>query len=197
MTAVGKILVFFCLIFSLINGAFVVTVYVSQTHWAAEYTDLKNRYEVANASNVAYQEELKKASDYAKVFNDQVLRDGDLEKAAGLKDTDDQPTKLKKIKDVMKAALAEVETQKSMTAKAREDLSAATEKLTATNAVVTAKDAEVAKRQEESKTTRELLAQETEKNVKAVTELAEARDKAVAEGIRAGAGLARIKQLEE
>ena len=84
MTAVGKILVFFNLIFSLIVGAFVVTVYISQTHWAAEYNNLKQRYEVADASNLAYQQELKKASDYAKDFNDQVLRDGDLEKAAGL-----------------------------------------------------------------------------------------------------------------
>ena len=121
MTAVGKILVFFNLIFSLIVGAFVVTVYISQTHWAAEYNDLKKRYEVADASNAAYQQELKKASDYAKVFNDQVLRDGDLEKAAGLKDSDDQPTKLKKIKDVIKAALTDAVTQKGLADKARED----------------------------------------------------------------------------
>jgi hypothetical protein len=197
MTAVGKILVFFNLIFSLIVGAFVVTVYISQTHWVAEYNDLKKRYEVADASNAAYQQELKKASDYAKVFNDQVLRDGDLEKAAGLKDSDDQPTKLKKIKDVIKAAINDAGVQKGLADKAREDLSAAQQKLTATDAVVAAKDAEVAKRQEESKQSRELLAQETDKNLKAVAELSKARDEAVAEGILARSAQARMKQLEE
>ncbi len=62
MTAVGKILVFFNLIFSLVVGAFVVTVYISQTHWVAEYNQLKERYVVADASNAAYQAELKKAN---------------------------------------------------------------------------------------------------------------------------------------
>jgi hypothetical protein len=197
MTAVGKILVFFCLIFSLIDGALVVTVYISQTHWVAEYNDLKKRYEVADASNAAYQQELKKASDYAKVFNDQVLRDGDLEKATGLKDSDDQPTKLKRIKDVIKAALTDAVTQKALADKAREDLSATTQKLTAADAVLTAKDAEVAKRQEESKTTRELLAAETKKNLDAVAELNKARDDAVAQGILAKSAQARLQQLAE
>ena len=196
MTAVGKILVFFNLIFSLIVGAFVVTVYISQTHWAAEYNNLKKRYEVADASNAAYQQELKKASDYAKSFNDQVLRDGDLEKAAGLKESDDQATKLKKIKDVIKAALADSAVQKGLADKARDDLRAATEKLTATNAVLVAKDAEVAKRQEESKQTRALLAEETDKNLKAVVAVNKAHDEAVAESILAKSAQARLQQLE-
>jgi hypothetical protein len=197
MTAVGKILVFFNLIFSLIVGAFVVTVYISQTHWAAEYRDLQKRYEVADASNAAYQAELKKASDYAKSFNDQVLRDGDLEKAAGLKDSDDQPTKLKKIKDVIKAAINDAVVQKGVADKAREDLGAVTQKLTAADAVAAAKNAEVEKRQEESKQTRELLAAETKKNLDAVVALGKARDEAVAEGILAKSAQARLKQLEE
>jgi hypothetical protein len=197
MTAVGKILVFFVLIFSLIDGAFVVTVYISQTHWAAEYKDLKKRYEVADASNAAYQTELKKASDYAKSFNDQVLRDGDLEKAAGLKDSDDQPTKLKKIKDVIKAALNDATVQKGIADKAREDLSAAMQKLTASDAVATAKSAEVEKRQEESKLTRALLADETKKNLEAVVALGKEHDQAVAQSILAKSAQVRLKQLEE
>jgi hypothetical protein len=197
MTAVGKILVFFNLIFSLIVGAFVVTVYISQTHWAAEYNDLKKRYEVADASNAAYQMELKKASDYARSFNDQVLRDGDLEKAAGLKDSDDQPTKLKKIKDVIKAALNDATVQKGIADKAREDLSAANQKLTASDAVATAKSAEVEKRQEESKITRALLADETKKNLEAVAAVAKEHDQAVAQSILAKSAQVRLKQLEE
>jgi hypothetical protein len=197
MTAVGKILVFFTLIFSLIDGAFVVVVYISQTHWAAENNDLKKRYEVADASNAAYQTELKKASDYAKSFNDQVLRDGDLEKAANLKADDDQPTKLKKIKDVIKATLADADVQKGLAAKARQDWSDAMQKLTASDAVVTAKNAEVEKRQEESKMTRELLAAETKKNLEAVVALGKEHDDAVAQHILAASAQARMTQLAE
>ena len=198
MTAVGKILVFFNLIFSLIVGAFVVTVYISQTHWAAEYNDLKKRDEVADASNAAYQQELKKASDYAKAFNDQVLSDGELrnDKDIGFKDSDDAPTKLKKIKDFIKAAHKDVEQQKGIADKARDDLNAIQEKLTATEAVVVAKNAEVQKGLEESKQNRALLAAETDKNLKAVVELGKARDEAVAEKILASSAQARLTQLE-
>jgi hypothetical protein len=197
MTAVGKILVFFNLIFSLIVGAFVVTVYISQTHWAAEYNDLKKRYEVADASNAAYQQELKKASDYAKVFNDQVLGDGEVQKEVGYASADDQAAKLKKIKAFIKSTRDDAVAQKALADKAREDLSAATQKLAASDAVVTAKNAEVEKRQEESKLTRALLADETEKNLKAVVEVGKAHDEAVAQGILARSAVARMKQLEE
>jgi hypothetical protein len=197
MTAVGKILVFFTLIFSLIDGGFVVVVYISQTHWAAEYNDLKKRYEVADASNAAYQTELKKASDYAKSFNDQVLRDGDLEKAAGLKTDDDQPVKLKKIKDVIKATLADADVQKGLAAEARKELSDAKQKIAASDAVATAQDAEVKKRQEESKMTRDLLAAETKKNLDAVAAFSKEHDESVANSILAKSAQARLAQLAE
>ncbi len=197
MTAFGKILVFFNLIFSLIVGAFVVTVYISQTHWAAEYNDLKKRYEVADASNVAYQAELKKASDYAKSFNDQVLGDGDVKKEVGYTDADDQATKLKKIKAFIKATRDENDEQKSLAKKAREDLAASAQKLTAADAALTAKNAEVEKSQEEAKQNRALLAAETKKNLDMVTVLGKARDDAVAQGILAKSAQARMQQLAE
>src|ERR1700676_2437386 len=102
MTAVGKILVFFNLIFSLVVGAFVVTVYISQTHWVAEYNDLKQRYAVADASLAAYQAETKKANDYTQQFSDKYLADAELEKEAGIKAGDTLDDKLKKIKAVVK-----------------------------------------------------------------------------------------------
>ena len=101
MTAVGKILVFFNLIFSLVVGAFVVTVYISQTHWVAEYNDLKKRYEVADASNAAYQAELKKANDYTQSFSDKYLANAKLEKQANFKADDSLEVKLKKIMDTV------------------------------------------------------------------------------------------------
>jgi hypothetical protein len=84
-----------------------------------------------------------------------------------------------------------------LAAKARQDWSDAMQKLTASDAVVTAKNAEVEKRQEESKITRALLAEETEKNLKAVVEVGKARDEAVAQGILARSAQARLAQLAD
>src|SRR5690349_13109778 len=55
MTAVGKILVFINLIFSLIVGGFVIAVYTARTHWESEYKKLEARYQVARASETAAQ----------------------------------------------------------------------------------------------------------------------------------------------
>ena len=54
---------------------------------------------MADASNAAYQEELKKANDYAKTFNDKYLANANLEQEAGLKADDSLEVKLKKIMD--------------------------------------------------------------------------------------------------
>jgi hypothetical protein len=126
-----------------------------------------------------------------------VLGDGEVKKEVGYTDADDQATKLKKIKAFVKATRDAAVTQKALADKARDDLSAVTQKLTAADAVLTAKDAEVAKRQEESKTTRELLAAETKKNLDAVVELNKARDDAVAQRILATSAQARLQQLAE
>ncbi len=40
MTAVGKILVFLNLVFSLVVGAFVIMIYLARTHWVDEYKKL-------------------------------------------------------------------------------------------------------------------------------------------------------------
>src|SRR5262245_66461902 len=48
MTAVGKILVFVNLVFSLLVGALVMMVYVARTNWAAGYDQMKKRADILN-----------------------------------------------------------------------------------------------------------------------------------------------------
>src|SRR5437016_9707394 len=107
MTKVGKILVFFNLIFSLIVGAFVVLVYISQTHWAHDYQALQRQYEVANAQVAQYQKEAQAAKDYTKELDEKLLGELELSKMVGAAPNEDVAAKLKKYKDTLKAALAD------------------------------------------------------------------------------------------
>jgi hypothetical protein len=57
MTAVGKILVFLNLVFSLVVGAFVIMIYLARTHLVAEYNSLASKYTVSEANARTYQAE--------------------------------------------------------------------------------------------------------------------------------------------
>ncbi len=197
MTAVGKILVFFNLIFSLVVGAFVVTVYISQTHWVAEYNDLKKRYEVESASLAAYQAEAKQASDYSQKFSDKYLADAELEKEAGIKAGDTLEDKLKKIKSVVKNSINDALAQKADADKAMADLTAAQKKIDASDAVLTSARAEVDKRQTESEATRAALKVETDKNLQYVKDIGKEHDQMVAWKIRAESAELRKTELEK
>jgi myosin heavy subunit len=61
MTAVGKILVFLNLVFSLVVGGFVAFAYVARTHWVAEYKKLEAANQVLAADARTFQSELDKA----------------------------------------------------------------------------------------------------------------------------------------
>lgn len=54
MTTLGKILVFVNLVFSLLVGGLIVTVYVTRTNWKFNYDKLAKMYEVSNANANAY-----------------------------------------------------------------------------------------------------------------------------------------------
>lgn len=197
MTAVGKILVFFNLIFSLIVGAFVVTVYIAQTHWAAEYKDLSNRYTVSEASNAAYQKQLKEANDYTKELDSKVLGEAELAKLAGIKADDDVTAKLKKLKDTLKAAIADAEAKGAAADKARDDLSLAQKKIDNSDLVLTSAQAEVLRRQAESEANRALLKEETTKSLQLVKDLGKEHDQMVAWKIRAESAELRKGELEK
>lgn len=57
MTVVGKILVFFNLVFSLVVGVFAVMDYTARTHWVEGYKTLESRYAVLQSANAAYKTE--------------------------------------------------------------------------------------------------------------------------------------------
>jgi galactokinase len=174
MTAVGKILVFFNLIFSLIVGAFVVTVYISQAHWASEYKDLNDRYTVVLASANQYQEDAKRTADY-----------------------DDVKARLQQVTATVKAAQADALAQKADADKARADLATANETFTANKAALATALEDVKKRQAESEATKDLLKKQTDENLKMVQKLGEEHDQMVAWKIRADSAETREKELEK
>jgi len=61
MTILGKILVFVNLIFSLVTGALVIMVYVTQNNWVDGFDKLKKNYQVAEANARMYAAEVDEA----------------------------------------------------------------------------------------------------------------------------------------
>ena len=201
MTAVGKILVFFNLIFSLVVGAFVVVVYISQTHWASQYKDLEQRYAVANASNAAYQKQLAQAQDYTNTFNKEVLNkiaaDKDLNAQVGLADADDFTVKLDKIKKTLKAALDDAKDKAQKLKDKGDELTAAQSKLDAQDAALSGARAEADKHQAETEDTRKRLAAEEKKSLEMITELGKEHDQMVKYKIDFDTANLRAQQLEK
>jgi len=76
MTAVGKLLVFLNLVFSLVVGAFAVMTYQARTHLTDKYNKVAVQYAVAQGTAQAYQ---KRAEDLAKekqAYNDKLREAG-------------------------------------------------------------------------------------------------------------------------
>ncbi len=65
MTAVGKILVFLNLVFSLVVGGLVVFAYIARTQWADAYKKLEAQNQVLNASATTYKSLIDKAREDA------------------------------------------------------------------------------------------------------------------------------------
>jgi hypothetical protein len=61
MTILGKILVFVNLIFSLVTGALVIMVYVTQNNWVDGFDKLKKNYQVSEANSRMYAQEVDEA----------------------------------------------------------------------------------------------------------------------------------------
>jgi len=57
MTAVGKLLVFLNLVFSLVVGAFAVMDYTARAHWKDKYDQLAASYSVSEGTARAYKSE--------------------------------------------------------------------------------------------------------------------------------------------
>ena len=66
MTILGKILVFVNLIFSLVIGALVIMVYVTQNNWVDGFDKLKKNYQVSEANSLMYAQEAEETKEVLK-----------------------------------------------------------------------------------------------------------------------------------
>lgn len=132
MTAVGKILVFLNLVFSLVVGGFVVFTYVARVHWVEAGEGWKREKQVMEANNLAYQNEAAKAKQDAAALTvaaqkELKLVQGDL--AAVNAANADLSAQLKKLKEkstnenaLASASVTEVEKRQQDVAKLRDTL---------------------------------------------------------------------------
>jgi hypothetical protein len=153
MTAVGKILVFLNLVFSLVVGAFVIMIYLARTHWVDEYKKLENQNTVLAASARTYQSESVKVREEAAV-------------------------QIGKIQAELKNAQADLATARTANAQLRDDVSKLQVKSRQENALSTRYTTEVERRQEDVGKLRTTLVEEQRKNNELVKKNAELTDAA-------------------
>lgn len=153
MTAVGKILVFLNLVFSLVVGAFVVMIYLARTHWVDEYKKLERRNEVLAADARTYQSEMQKAQTDAA---DQIAK----------KDAE------------LKNAQQDLDAANRVIVQQRADLSNSKSNNERTTNLSSAQNSEVNKRQEDVTQLRTALQKERDANNTLVKQNVELRDQA-------------------
>jgi len=112
MTILGKILVIVNLVFSLVTGALIVTVFATRTNWKDAYDVLKKRFDVAEANARTYQSEIDtiraNAGTEVKVARNQTAAAEASEKQAAAR-ADDLLTQSKQLQDRLKLASANIE----------------------------------------------------------------------------------------
>jgi hypothetical protein len=172
MTPLGKILVFFNLIFSVIVGALVLFDYAARTHWAEGVKKRDDLINILNASNKALQTAKQKVVNEA---NDKVA-------AAASEVT------------AVKNTLGEREKE---IAKLREDYQTLLLQADKHMAVATGAQEEVKLRQQDVLNLRNTIAKLDQKNTELVKEANEANQNATAARIEKDAALDRNKQLLE
>ena len=172
MTAVGKILVFVNLVFSLIVAALVVTIYMSQTRWAAELKKSEANNQVLVASLQASQEENQRVATAAAA---QVAEAQTRAKKA--EDERDHQAGLAKEKDAQLALLRNKNTQN--------------------DSLTTASQVEATRHQADTEKLRETLKKETDENARLVNENNKVLQRAVAAEIQARAVAERADRMEK
>lgn len=153
MTAVGKILVFLNLVFSLVVGAFVIMIYLARTHWVDEYKKLESQNTVLAASAKTYQ-------------------------AEALKAQQDRDTEITKAKAETKNAQQDLAAEKTALAQLRNELSQLQNQHNKANALSTRYGSEVDKRQEDVGQLRETLRKRDQEINTLVKQNAEYKDQA-------------------
>jgi hypothetical protein len=139
MTAVGKILVFLNLVFSLVVGAFVILIYMARTNWVHEYNTLKAQNQVLAASADTYRNETVKAQAEADAKVNKALAD-------------------------LKNVQADLQTEQTVNGNLSKELEKLKQENTKGGALASLSMTEVTKRQEDVSKLREQLKKETDVN---------------------------------
>jgi hypothetical protein len=171
MTAVGKILVFLNLVFSLVVGAFVIMIYLARVHWVETDKANRNQIEVLSANVKTYQGEAQKAKQDADALVER--KDGELKKA----------------QEDLRLAHATIDDQNGQLSKLKQNN-------TQQGALATLAGEETQRRQEDVAMMRKTLDQEREKNNELVKQSADAKNEATIASIRADTLQDRNKRLE-
>ena len=153
MTAVGKILVFLNLVFSLVVGAFVIMIYLARTHWVAEYNGLAKRTRFSEASARTYQ-------------------------AEALKARQDAADEIGKVRTELQTVQQDLAAANTANTQLRDDLSKLQKKSTQQNALATKSGTEAEKRQEDVAKLLETLGKERKTNNELVKKNAELTNEA-------------------
>jgi hypothetical protein len=172
MTAVGKILVFLNLVFSLVVGGFVVAIYVARAHWVDEYKKLEAQNQVLAASARTFQSEAEKAKQDAAA--QLVKKDAELKSVQQARDVD-QNTIVQLRRDL-----------ENLQARSRQE-----------GALSSTLGSEVTKRQEDVAQLRDTLRKEREANDALVKKNAELTDKATVAQIEAQAFKDQANRVEK
>ena len=172
MTAVGKILVFLNLVFSLVVGAFVIMMYLARTHWVDEYKKVGDQVKVLAASEQTYRSEAIKAEQ-------------------------DAAAKIARAQADLKKIQADLEAQVAENNQMRERLAKAEQQRTGDLALSSLATSEVQKRQADVSQVREALKKADEVNTALVKKNNELLEQATAANIEKQAALALAKKMED
>jgi len=172
MTVVGKILVFINLLFSLVVGGLILTVFIARTNWKDYATKVRQQYDLADAEANTWKAELAAAR-----------HDYDLAKTASEKKVADRDTEIATFKQNMRALT--------------EQLAAANDRAMKGDTNVTSVNSEIQRRQLEVKQLSDQVVKLQERNGTLEKEKNFLRENAVAAQIEAKAVGDRNKQLEE
>lgn len=171
MTAVGKILVFLNLVFSLVVGGFVIFTYVARVHWVESDKAKDNQIAILNANTKTYQAEAQKAQ------QDAAAQVGKVQ------------AELKNVQGDLQASLAANGDLRDQVAKLQQ-------KSTKENSLASVSVTEVERRQQDVAKLRDTLRKEQELNNTLVKQAAESRNDAVVAGIERRAVQDQNNRLE-
>jgi hypothetical protein len=198
MTAVGKVLVFFNLIFSVVVGALAVMTYTARTHWASSYADLEKKFKVVQASSLTYKSEADRLAKERQALNQGLADAGRKDLALPDKASDaDIERAAKAAVSLLRDRNKQVEDLKREVVTARGAMDTDKRTIQKYEASSLALQSDIQRRQDDVKKLQVMYKDELEKNNRLVKDMNDLRDRAVAAEISAKGLRERNTQLEE